>query len=211
MRDKSKIVITVSRQIGSGGAYIGKQLAQQLNILYMDREILNQAAKQLSVLSDLETELENMDEKVPTFWESVLQLNRYSNTDSYIPPQLFVPTSEELFRVEEEIIRRTADESPAVIIGRCGSYILRDHPDHVSIFLYADAEFRSKRLSRLYDVPRDAADKLILQSDTERAHYHHRLTGKEWADASQYDLCVDTGRAGIDNTVKLILQYLEME
>lgn len=170
MRDKSKVVITISRQLGSGGAYIGKQLAQKLDIAYMDREIINQAAK-----------------------------------------QLFVPTSEELFRVEEEIIKRAADERAAVIIGRGGSHILRDYPNHVSIFLHADIRFRGGRLREIYDFPKEEIDKMIARSDMERAHYHHKLTGKEWSDANQYDLCIDSGRTGIENTVNLILQYLESD
>lgn len=207
MKEKSQIVISISRQIGSGGAYIGQQLAQQLNILYLDREIINRAAKQLSVL---EEELESYDERVPSFWQSFFQLGGCASLDMYVPPQIFVPTDHELFKVEAEIINGISSEHSAVIIGRCGSHILHGHPNHTSIFLHANNEFRQGRIQELYQVSSEAASKMIVQSDKERARYHQMHTGKEWVDARQYDLSIDTSKIGVNNSVQLILQYLAL-
>jgi cytidylate kinase len=207
MNENSQIVITISRQLGSGGAYIGQQLAKKLNISYLDREIIRLAAKKLSVLED---ELEPRDERILSFWQSFLQLGGYNGPEVYIPPHIFAPTDRELFEAEADIIKRTVNNRSAVIIGRCGSHILRARPNHISIFLHADIEFRKGRIEKLYNISQEASSKMIAKSDSERSRYHYLLTGKEWTDARQYDLSIDTSKIGVDNGVQLILQYLEL-
>lgn len=206
MKDKSQIVITISRQLGSGGAYIGQQLAKKLDIVYLDREIITKAARQLSAA---EEDLELRDEKVPSFWKSLIEMNAYSVPNMYLPPQLFVPTEGMLFNTEAEIIKHIADEKAAVIIGRCGAHILREHPHHVNIFLYGDKNFRIDRIMNLYGLSEEEARKKINKSDMERSRYIRTFTGKDMTDTSQYDLTIDTSRIGVDNCVQLILQYLD--
>ncbi len=207
MKENSQIVITISRQLGSGGAYIGQQLAKKMNVSYLDREIIKMAAKELSMI---EEELEPRDERILSFWQSVFQLSGYSGTDVYIPPRFFVPTDRELFNAEAEVIKRIVKDRSAVIIGRCGSHILRTYPNHTSIFLHADIDFRKKRIEKLYNLSQEEASKMITKNDSERSRYHHMLTGKEWTDAKQYDLSIDTSKIGVDNSVQLIFQYLEL-
>lgn len=197
-------IITISRQIGSGGAYIGQQLANKLHFSYVDREIISQAAKEFSML---EEDLESRDEKVPSFWQSFLQ-SSICSPDVYLPPQIFVPTEEAIFKVESAIIEGIAKERSAIIIGRCGSHILRDNPNHISIFLHAKSEFRQKRIKELYHLSNKEAYQRLEQSDDERARYHQLLTGKPWSDATQYDLCINTSKIGIDTSVELIAQTL---
>jgi len=132
VKQTGPFVITISRQLGSGGAYIGQQLAKKLNIFYADREIICHVAKKLSVL---EEDLESRDEKIRSFWQSFLQLCAFAS-DAYLPPPMIVPTDRELFKAEAEIIEHISKERSAVIIGRCGAHILREHPNHVSIFLH---------------------------------------------------------------------------
>lgn len=220
MKKTSPFVITISRQLGSGGAYIGQQLAKNLNVLYLDREIICQAAKQFSML---EEDLEARDEKVKSFWESLLQpftlcdpdsyllqLFTLYDQDNYVPPQIFQPTDHELFKAEAEIIKRIARERPAVIIGRCGSYILREHPKHISVFLYGDIAFRKNRVQEVYNVSMETAEKMIIQSDSDRYRYHYKHTKKKWTDARNYDISIDTSKIGVDKSTDFILNYLEL-
>jgi len=207
VKGNSQIVITISRQLGSGGAYIGQQLAKKLNISYLDREIIRLAAEKLSVLED---ELEPRDERILSFWQSVSQFSGYGGSDLYIPPRIFVPTDRELFEAEAEVIKHIAKDRSAVIIGRCGSHVLRACPNHTSVFLHSDIHFRMRRIEELYNVSQEEASKMIAKSDSERTRYHRRLTRKEWTDARQYDLSIDTSKIGVDNGVQLILQYLEL-
>ena len=126
-----------------------------------------------------------------------------------MPPQIIAPSDRELFKTESEVIGRIAKERSAVIIGRCSSYILREHPNHVSIFLHGDISFRKNRIQKLYTVSEEVAEKMIVQSDKERALYHHTVTGQEWADARRYDISIDTSKIDVEKSGELILKYLE--
>jgi len=202
----SPFIITISRQLGSGGAYIGQQLAKKLNILYADREIIREASKKLSVG---EAALAAHEERLSSFWKSLLRSYSIGAPDVYIPPKNSVPTSRELFEAETDAIRQIAKECSAVIIGRSGSHVLRDHPNHVSIFIHDETASRIGRVQKMFNVSQEAAGKMIEQSDKERALYHRTFTGREWADARRYHLSIDTGRLGLDKSVDLILKYLE--
>ncbi len=202
----SPFVITISRQLGSGGAYVGQRLAQSLDIFYADREIIRQAAQQLSLL---EEDLELRDEKMISFWKSFFQSYAFGEPDEYIPPKAVAPTDIDLFKTETGIIRHIAKERSAVIIGRCGSCILREHPNHISIFLHSNKTFRIDRIQKTCNVSKETAEKMINQSDKERALYYHTFTRKEWFDLRQYDLSINTGRIGLDNCIDLIMRYLQ--
>ena len=204
MKEASHKIITISRQIGSGGAYIGQLLAKKLGISYVDREIIAQAAKEFSIL---EEDLESRDEKIPSFWNSFFQ-SSICSPDVYLPPQVFVPTEEAIFKVETKIIKGIAKDRSAIIIGRCGSHILRNNPNHMSIFLHAESDFRLKRIQELYKISKKDAVTMMEQSDDERARYHQLLTGKPWSDATQYDLCINTSKIGVNASVELIAQTL---
>lgn len=207
MKEKSQIAITISRKIGSGGAYIGQELAKKLGIFYLDREIIKQTANQVSIS---EEELESRDEKVPSYWKVILQSGGYRNTDAYMPPHVFTQTDGDLFKAEAEIIKQNAKEHSVVVVGRCGAYILREHPNHVNIFLYGNSDFRGDRIQKQYDVSEEEAQKMMTQNDKERSRYIHTFTGKIMTEASQYDLSIDTSKIGVDHCVQLILQYLEL-
>lgn len=200
----SPLIITISRQLGSGGAYIGKQLSKRLDIAYVDREIITQTAKKISVL---EAEVESRDEKMTSFWEAVLQQYRYGFQDAFVPPSIYIPTDYDLFDAEAQVIERISKEYSAVIIGRCGSFILREHPNHLSVFLHADVEFRRARVQEIYNISGKNADKMIVQYDEQRQRYHHKLTGKDWTDARQYNLSIDTGKIGFEKSLEIILNY----
>ena len=206
MKNTSPFAITISRQLGCGGAYVGQQLAKNLDFFYADREIIGQAAKQFSILKE---DLESRDEKILSFWQSFIRSYAIA-PDTYVPPQIIAPSDRELFKTESEIIARIAKERSAVIIGRCGYYVLRDHPNHVSIFLHGDITFRKGRIQKLYNVSEEVAGGMIAQNDKERAHYNHTFTGKEWTDARQYDISVDTSKIDVDKTVEFILKYLDL-
>ena len=147
MKQNGPYVITISRQIGSGGAYIGKRLADRLGISYFDREIINRAAQQLNLT---ENSLLTRDEKVTPSWRSMIEATIYGNPFGYIPPPICTPTDKELFQAESDIILDIAKQISAVIIGRGGHYTLRNHPRHLSIFLHGSVAFREQRIQGLY-------------------------------------------------------------
>jgi len=205
MKKSVQLQITISRQLGSGGSYVGQQLAKRLDLFYADREIIRRTAKELAVL---EEDLTSRDERVLSFWETFLQYSAYT-PEIYIPPrQIMPPTDIDVFEKESEIIERIAKRRPAVFIGRCGFHILRDYPGHVGIFLHAQKEFRSGRLQKLYDITKEDADRMIEKSDKERSVYCRTFAGTEWHDAENYDLAIDTGKTDLEKCVELILNYI---
>jgi CMP/dCMP kinase len=206
MKMTSPFVITINRQLGSGGAYIGQQLAKKLDIFYADREIIDQAAKQFSVLTE---DLESQDEKISSFWKSYLKSFAFGTPDVYLPPKVIIFTDRELFETETKIIKHIVKERSAVIIGRCGCHILRDHPDRVSLYFHADMAFRKDCIQKTNNLSEEAAEKMILQSDKERSLYYHTFTSKEWSDARQYDISINTGKIGLDQSVEFIMKYLD--
>jgi len=205
MKQTKPFIVTINRQLGSGGAYIGQQLADKLGIFYADREIIRHAAKELSVM---EEDIDFREEKVPSFWESLFQSSAL-NAEIYVSQRSMPPTSCELFEAEANVIKHIAKEKSAVIIGRCGFYVLQNYPDLVKVFLHASMEFRSNRIQRIYEISKEAADKLVVQNDKERTSYCKKYSGKEWGSARNYDLCIDTSKVDVDKTVELILSYLK--
>jgi cytidylate kinase len=206
MENNSTFAITINRQLGSGGAYVGQALAKKLDIFYADREIISQAAKKFSML---EEDLEEREEKISSFWQSFFQSYTFGAPEIYIPRQAYIPTDRELFEIENQVIERIAKERSAVIIGRCGCHILHEYPGLVRICLHADLSFRINRVCRKNNVSEEEAVRMIAQSDKERPFYYHTFTGKEWSDARQYDLSINTSKIGLDKSVDLIVKYLE--
>jgi len=204
MKNAMLPVITISRQLGSGGAYVGQHLAKKLDIFYADRVIINKVAKQLSLL---EEDVESRDEKILSFWDSFLEFSAFA-PDPYFPPRI-ITSDLELFEAESRVIERIAKERSAVIIGRCGFHILCEYQNHISIFLHGDVAFRNARIQKLYKVSDEVAGKMIDKSDKERARYCNKFTGKDWTDARNYDLSIDTSKIGVDRAVEEILDYLE--
>lgn len=206
MKQTEPFIITINRQLGSGGAFVGQELAKRLGIFYADREIVTRAAKDLSMLVE---DVESYDEKVSSFWQSFLKMYSFGTPDGYMPPQINIPTDRELFDAESEIIKRIAKEGSAVVIGRCGCYVLRDHPHLIRVYLHSDPGFRKFRIQQMKNVTTEAAAKMMQQSDKERALYFQTFTGKEWADARMYDLAINTSKIGLEKTVDLIVKYIE--
>jgi len=208
MDKQQPLAISISRLLGSGGMYIGQQLAKRLNILYLDREITSQAAKKFMLL---EEDLENFDEKVNFLWTTFIQRLITNKPYVYAPPAPQIPSARLLFDTEAAIIRRMAKEQSAVFVGRCATQILRDHPRHVSIFLHSDLEFRIKRVQQLFNLTEEEARKQIRETDVARAEHYLQFTGYNMTEATGYDLAINTGRLGLDESVEFILKYIQLK
>jgi cytidylate kinase len=208
MDNQQPLAISISRLLGSGGMYIGQQLAKRLNILYLDREISGQAAKEFMLL---EEDLEAVDEKVNFFWKTFIQRLITNKPYVYAPPAPQIPSARLLFDTEAAIIRRMSKEQSAVFVGRCATHILRDHPKHLSILLHSDLAFRIKRIQQLYNLTEEEAKKQINETDVARREHYLQFTGYDMTEATGYDLTINTGRLGIDASVEFILKYIQLK
>lgn len=204
MKQNMPLIITISRQLGCGGAYIGRQVAEHFGISYADSDIISRTAQKFSMH---EKDLYPRDESIISSWQIFLQaITRGPDRVEHRP---LPPTDRELFRVESEVIQRLATERSAVIMGRCGSYVLRQHPLHASLFLHAGMEFRIQHLCKTCNVTEVKALKMIAESDKKRSEYYHQFTGKLWTDATQYDLALRTDILGPERTVGRLIDLIE--
>lgn len=203
-----QVIVTISRQLGSGGAYIGQQVARRLGIKYLDHEILRQAS---SFLREDEAILAEREEKISSFLEKVFRVMSLGSPETgYIPPPLRPIYDEEVFATESDIIRRIASRESAVIVGRGGFHVLKGHTGLVNVFFHASQEFRLKRVMEVYKVSDpDEAHALIRESDTNRKRFIETMTGEIWTDALNYHLCLDTGAAGLSDAVEMVSKLAE--
>ncbi len=202
---KEHMVITVSRQAGSGGSYVGYEVAKELGITYVDREILRQAAKHLG--RDDAT-LEEYEERPSGFLQNFVSLLSLGTPENpYLPPSDRPVYDRDLFDLESRIINKVATEYDAVIIGRGAFHVLRDQPGVLHVFIHAPRQFRAQRLMKVLSTsdPSEAQEKMD-ESDRRRAKFFKDMTGTSWTDARNYHLCIDTSLVGLQESVRLIVE-----
>ena len=115
-----------------------------------------------------------------------------------------------LFNYQAKIIKQLADREPAVIVGRCADYILRDRKDVLKVFIYSDMETAVKNIVDLYGVSVKEAVKIIEKTDKERSDYYRHYTGRDWTNAKNYNLCLDTSDMSYDKCVDIIKGYIKL-
>ena len=185
------VVITIARELGSGGSYIGQQVARRLGYAYIDRQILQQAARDLGLK---ETELEGRDERVQSFWDKLISVFALGSVDAiYTPPPRWV-SDEQLVETEQRLICELAVKGPCVVLGRGGFHLLRGRAKLLNVFVHAPLSFRIQRVMNVYRVnsKREAAE-MIDRSDQERTRYIKSFTGFDQFDARNYHITIDTG------------------
>ncbi|GAA0178945.1 cytidylate kinase-like family protein [Clostridium sediminicola] len=211
MKNNSPLVITISRQLGSGGSYLGEKLASELKFLYLDREIIKMTSEKLNIDSE---KVEALEKRNYNWFDILSSYLDYKKPHLYLYPFVVVPignytpTSKEVYKTEAGIILDVAQKQSAVILGRGGNYLLKDHPNHISILLYANKDFRRKRVQEAYKISEEEALKIIESTDKEREKYVHTYTKHDMTDALQYDLCIDTGVLGLEAAKDIILAYI---
>ena len=207
MEREPKTVVTIARQLGSGGSYLGRRVAQRQGFAYLDREILQEAAASLGVDA---SELEGAEERVGGFWERVLRAFELGTPDvAYFPPPVRAIPDEVLFEIETKVIRRTAVERDCVIVGHAGFHSLQGEPRLANVFVHAPLDFRVRRVADLYRTTDEEARAMIERADQDRERFILRMTGKSWYDARNYHLSVDTERTGFERAEEMILALTE--
>ena len=200
-----KTVITIGRQFGSGGREIGEKLAQAYDIKYYDKELIARAAKESGFCEEI---LMNHDERPTNSFLYNLVINTYSfgyNSSSFVD----MPMSQKVFLAQFDTIKKIADEGPCVIVGRCADYALEGRDNVINLFIYADEDFRVKKIMEQYGMDENKARDNIVKKDKQRASYYNYYTNRKWGRAESYDLCINSSVLGIDGSVKLIKQFVE--
>ena len=208
MEKTHNILITVSRQIASGGTYVARMVAKRLSLKYVDRDVLRKAAEYFG--TDEET-ISYCDEKAAGFWDNLMKAFYFGTPET---PYMVSPSrpiyERELFEVEVNIIKNIARECNAIIVGRGGLHILKGHPGLVNVFLHAPLSFRIKRIMAVHNITdKDSAISEIKESDRRREKFLRSMTGMEWTDARNYHLCLDTSASGFEAAEEMIVRLVD--
>jgi cytidylate kinase len=199
-----RYVITIGRQLGSGGREIGQKLAARLGISFYDKELIRIASRQSGLKEEF---FERVDEmKHFSLFPGLLGL-RSSMNDNFFSS--YYLSNESLFKIQSDVMRKLAEEGSCIFVGRCADYVMKDKENCLRIFIGAFLEDRIKRIAETHNVSESKAKDMIEKTDKGRAAYYNYFSGKNWGTAESYHLCVNSSLLGIDGTVNLIHRVAE--
>ncbi len=193
-------IITIGRQHGSGGRFIGEQLGKALGIPCYDSQLIIETAEESGFAPSF---VAANEEHRPSSFLYSLVMGLTSPADEQ-------PLSIKLFQTQSEVIRKVAARGSCIIVGRCADYILRETPGLVNIFVHAPLQSRIQRICQRDHMTAEAAEKNILAQDKERSTYYEFFSGQKWGQVGNYHLSIDTSKIGIDGSVAMIEKYLEL-
>lgn len=201
-----KVIITIARQYGSGGKTIGIMLAEELGIPYYHRDIIKLASEDSGIAESLFNQVDEVRKKSI---RNVFRKQTYNPT--LLPPEHEKFTSQDnLYNYQAKVIRELAEEGSCVFIGRCADHILKDRDDVLKVFIYADEEFCLEKAHERNSMNDYEMKNYIKKVDSFRADFYKYYTGKEWTDAKNYDLCLNTGVLGFEKCVQIIKDYIDI-
>lgn len=181
-----KIVITISREYGSGGHYVGELLAKRMGINFYDKNLINLISKKSGLSKEY---VEANNQKLASF-------KYIDNNDDRI------------FIAEEKVIKDLAKKESCVIVGRCADYILKDNKDTIKVFLYSSSQDKVKRAVKYYNLEEDKALKEINKINNERAKHYKYYTNRDWYDFANYDIALNVDYLGVEKTAELLEQVI---
>ena len=213
MKLNEPFVITISREIGSGGRTVGRKLAARLGVHYSDKQLISSLKEKFNLtvngIEKLKGEKKNWLSDFIQMVAPVPKAGMFTDADSkYIQEVRKDVSVKDVYDAEKEILNAIADQGSCVIAGRSGFFVLKDRPEKVDIFITASREKRIERVMRKQDRPREQAEALIDSVDESRENYVRRITGGSRYDIRNYDLVLNMDRLSEDEAVAMILAYL---
>ena len=202
-------VVTFARGFGTGGKEIASKLAKELGIHCYENRILTLASQ----MSGLDEKLfQEVNEKVRSNGGFSSFLKGLPRAKSYISRNEKFVSDDKLFEYQKQIIENLADTESCVIVGKCADYILRGRQNIVSIYIEAPRDFCVKRTMEHMGVTEDVATATIVHADKFRADYYKYYThGNYWTNPVNYDLTINSEKVGIEDSVKLIKDYMQIK
>ncbi len=196
--------ITIMRELGSGGAYIGQQAAKRLGYAYIDREILEEAAKKLGCHKG---ELDDRDGRLQSFWEKLIAVFAVGAPEAvYIPPVRWI-SDEQLVETQNHLMEELVSKGPCLIVGRGAFYVLRGKAKLFNVFIHAPISFRIRRVMHMYGIKTEKeAAGMLDRSDQERDRYIRFCTGLNRLDVRNYHLTIDTGTIDFASATEMIVR-----
>lgn len=192
--DEKQVVVTIAREYGSGGRYIGKLVSEKLGIKLYDKNFILKIAEETGLSAEYIEKNEQKRELLDN-----LNIEYYSGLSN----------ADELFIKESDLIKKVANEKSCVIVGRCADFILKNKENVVKVFIYSDKEGKINRATNIYGIYKNKAEKEINKINKLRANHYKYYTEKEWRDPSNYDICINSDSIGVEEAAELICNMVK--
>ncbi|MEE1013970.1 MAG: cytidylate kinase-like family protein [Clostridia bacterium] len=188
-------IITISREFGSGGRYIGRLVAEKLGIPFYDKELIAKVAAKSGLAEEfVEKKGEYSPSKSMFAYGFVVRNNMGESLEDY------------LHSIQRKIILELAEQESCVIIGRCADYILKDHPKRLNVFIYSTPEDKIQRIQEYLGGNSEAeAKRMMRDMDKKRSINYNYYTDRKWGDVRHYSMALNSGELGLDRCVDLIV------
>ena len=212
MNKNEQFVITINRELGSGGRTVGRLLAEKLGVPFYDKAVIKALQEKYHLTTD---EIERLKGRKHGWWadvERILKIDAGMNIDYYLPKLDDAPdllTTDEMFETETQILQDLAAEKSCVVAGRSGFHVFRDHPNHLSILIQASMPYRIERLMHKQNMSEGEARKTIERVDKMRENYVKKYTGVSRYDTRNYQLVISADGKTEEEMANLILKYIE--
>ena len=193
----TKRIITISREFGSGGRFIGEEVAKKLGIAYYDKNIINEIAEKSGLSPEYIQENAELSPKKGLF--------AYAFAGRDVTGK---SVEDMVYEAQRNVILELADKESCVIIGRNADYILKDRDDVLNVFIYGDTPEKIQRITRLYNVEEQKAVKMMADIDKRRMANYNFYTNQKWGKADNYTLCLNSSQLGYDRCEKIIMECM---
>lgn len=218
MNKQEKYVVTINRELGSGGRTVGRMLAEKLGVEFYDKALIEALQKKYNLNIE---QIEKLKGQNHAWWAEFarsmfsvdLGVPNYGKMNAlyYLAVMDFSdvkPTSEEVFESETEILKGIAEVESCVVAGRSGFYVFRDHPNHLNVFIQASMPYRVERVMRKQQITEEEAVKTIKKVDKMRENYVKKYTGLSRYDTRNYDLVISADGKSEEQIVDIIMKYI---
>ena len=213
MNKNEKFVITINREMGSGGRTVGRKLAEKLDVEFYYKSVIKGLQKKFNLTAE---EIEKQKGRQQGWWADLKrQLVGTGLSSNYYIPRVAddaeLPDTDEIFKVETEILKGIAEEESCVVAGRSGFFVFRDHPNHLSILIQASMPHRVQRVARKQNISEEEARKAIDKVDKMRENYVNKYTKTSRYDTRNYQLVISMDEMSEDDAVAVIMDYINRQ
>lgn len=211
MNKNELFVITINRELGSGGRTVGRLLAEKLGVPFYDKAVIKDLQEKYNLTTE---EIERLKGRKHSWWadiERILKIDTGMTMEYYMPKKEDAPdllTTDEMFKTETQILRDLAAEKSCVVAGRSGFHVFRNHPNHLSILIQASMDYRVERLVRKQNMTEEEARKTIEQVDKMRENYVNKYTGTTRYDTRNYQLVISADGKTEEEITDIIMRYI---
>lgn len=196
-------VITISREYGSAGRSVGELVAKKLGVPFYDKAVVDAMAQQCGFSHDFIEEIGEYATVTNSFLFSIAVGTRMDGGAN------MMTAADQLYACQANFIQEAADKGPCVIVGRCSDYILRDCPNALHAFIYADMDFRALHMVDQWEKSPRAVLKWLKDRDARRRVYYKHYTGRNWGEPKNYDICLNTAFLGVEKAADILIAAAE--